>query len=187
MNTEINKKIEEVKKEIEYWKNLIEKIGKKWDYSFESEALAKAKGYLKGLEEARDIYEKELKEKIDKLIKEKEEYLKDLKNSRGRFFNEEKNDFFDYPDTAKPYLKFKTQIETLRQVRNIIDEETKQAEKRFIEKVSSISLEEFDNFITKLKSELNCSLPSNFDCDETALKIVDTLVSELKREKEMRE
>jgi len=65
---------------------------------------------------------KELKEKIDKLIKEKEEYLKDLKNSRGRFFNEEKNDFFDYPDTAKPYLKFKTQIETLRQVKNIVDE-----------------------------------------------------------------
>ena len=48
-------------KEIEYWKNLIEKIGKKWDYSFESEALAKAKGYLKGLEEARDIYDKEMK------------------------------------------------------------------------------------------------------------------------------
>jgi len=61
------------------------------------------------------------------------------------------------------------------------EEATKQAEKRFIEKVSSISLEDFDKFIDKLKSELNCSLPSNFDCDETALKVVDNLASELKQ------
>jgi hypothetical protein len=50
-----------------------------------------------------------------------------------------------------------------------------------------ISVEDFDKFVGKLKSELNCSLPSNFNCDETALKIVDTLASEIKRAKEMRE
>ncbi|MFA5724547.1 MAG: hypothetical protein WC979_09915 [Candidatus Pacearchaeota archaeon] len=72
MNTEINKKIEEAKREIEYWENLIKKIGMRWDYSFESEALAKGKGRLKGLEEAKKSYEDEIPRRPYKNQKKKD-------------------------------------------------------------------------------------------------------------------
>jgi hypothetical protein len=113
---EENKKLKEI-----YWK-----IGKKYieeDYITRKWSFGELRRMLIGtIEEAKKSYDDEMKKKIDELIKDKEEYLKDLENSRGRFFDEEKNDFCDYPDVAKPCLKFKTQIETLRQVKNIVDE-----------------------------------------------------------------
>ena len=67
MNPEINKKIEEVKREIEI--EIIE-YEKKWVGSTEyfrehNPKLISLKSYLKGLEEAKKSYDDEMKKKID--------------------------------------------------------------------------------------------------------------------------
>ena len=160
MNTEINKKIEEAKREIEYWENLIKKIGMRWDYSFESEALTNKKGILKGLEEAKKSYDDEIPRRPYKNQKKKDielcnAYQKGLIDGRKEQKENELKELTGNPTGLDQFIEWKQDdvkrvlIKKDDEMKKKIDDFQKVIDKECKKvKAIEINIREYDKFIS---------------------------------------